>query len=134
MSILTQLLGHKITFKEAAAKIEADAAKAAPVIAATSPALVSDLKQAASNAVAEADTYLGAAIGPASSVVETALETALGGLTHGLSTPFNPLVHDAITKLAEAVKAQVDAWALDARARLSANATPNAPAPTPAAH
>lgn len=122
MSILTDLIEQKITFSQAASEAEACAAKLigndATLTAATG-SILSDVKQAASNAVDMADSALASYILPASKAVETALETALAGATKGLTIPFNPLISDGIDTIANAIKAEADAWALKTKAALS---------------
>lgn len=129
MSILSDLLNKKITFSQAAAQAAAWASTLIahdPVLSTTASAVLSDVKQGASNAVEMADTALGAIIGPATLATETALEAALAAATKGASVPFNPLISDGIDRIASAVKAEADAWAL----RTKASLVP----PTPASH
>ena len=132
MSILTDLFEKKITFSQAAAEtvgwgekiIASDATLTAAV-----GTVVSDAKQAASNAVTMADTAVGAAILPAAKGVEVALDAALATVTKGVSTPFNGFINDGIDTMANAIKAEADAWALKAKAALAAPS----PNPTPPA-
>lgn len=130
MSILSQLMRGKITFSQAATQAGDYAQKltaADPALAATSAAILSAVKQGASNAIMLADTALGPMILAAGDTVEAALETALASATKGLSVPFNPIMDATIDQIAAAAKAQADAWALAAKAKLAA-ATPPAPA------
>jgi hypothetical protein len=124
MSILTDLIEHKTTWKEAATQVEnwvTSVLNHDQTLAATIQAVESDVKQAASNAVDMADSALGAYIGPAAKAAEAALEGALAAATRGVSLPFNPFITDGIDKIAAAVKAEADAWALKAKATLAAN-------------
>jgi hypothetical protein len=128
MSILTDLIEKKITFSQAAAAALAWAQALIshdPALTSAAGAVVSDVKQAASNAVGLADTYVGAAILPAAKGVEVALDAALASVTKGASIPFNGFVNDGIDQMAAAIKAEADAWALKAKAALAqpANAT-----------
>lgn len=124
MSILLQLFHKQITFHEAAAKVEQWGVQVTPVLGAAVPELVSDVKQAASDAISMADTFVGSHAMTVAASLEVALEGALGTLTHGISTPFNPLISDAIDRLALAAKQQADAWSLEAKAKLAPAAGP----------
>ena len=118
MSILSDLLEHKITFHQAAQEVEDWVSKLVShdaTLTAAAGGVLADVKQAASNAVEMADTALGAWIIPASKSVEATLDNSLSGVTHGASTPFNPLINDGIDRIANAVKAEADAWALKAK-------------------
>ena len=122
MSILTALLEHKITWDQAKTEAESWASHlvgADPTLTATVGAVLSDVKQAASNAIDMADSALAVWIGPAATATETALEAALAGVTKGASLPFNPLITDGIDRIANAIKAEADTWALKAKATLA---------------
>lgn len=122
MSILTQLIEGKITFHDAASQIESWARGIVAkdqTLTSTVGAVMSDVKQAASNAVEMADSALGAYIHPAALATEAALEGALAAVTKGASLPFNPFITDGVDKIAAAVKAEADAWALKTKAALA---------------
>lgn len=123
MSILSDLLHKRITFRQAAD----EASGWAQTLAAKDPALtqaagdvLSIIKQGASDAIMLADTALGPHILPAADAVELALEAALAKATGGLSVPFNPIIDSAIDQMAGVVKKAADAWALSAKAKLAA--------------
>jgi hypothetical protein len=119
MSILSELQDKKITFSQAAAQLLGWGEKvvaADPALTAVVGDVISGLKQAASNAVAIADTAFVAFIGPATKGLELALDTALAGYTHGISSPFNPVINDTIDKIEAAAVAEANAWALKAKA------------------
>lgn len=123
LSILTDLIQKKITFSQAEQEIVSWATHLTasdPTAAAAVGALVSDAKQAASDAITIGDTALGAIIAPASLAVETAVESALSAATHGVSNIFNPLISAGIDTIANALKAQIDASAMKAKAQLAA--------------
>lgn len=125
MSILTDLIEKKITFSQAASQALSwgqNLIAHDPALTAMAGAVTSDIKQAASNAVVLADTYVGAAILPAAKGVEVALDAALASVTKGASIPFNGFVNDGIDQMAAAIKAEADAWALKAKASLAAPA------------
>lgn len=125
MSILTDLLAKKITFSQAAAEAGAWASALVakdPMLTAAAGQVLSEVKQAASNAVVQADSALGAYIAPAASAVEVALDAALAKATGGVSVPFNPFINDGIDTIANAIKAEADTWALKAKAALAAPA------------
>lgn len=125
MSILSQLFHKKITFKDAASQattwVQQVAAKD-PAFAQASEETLSIIKQGASDAIMLGSTALGQIIAPAADAVEAALQTALAKATGGLSVPFNPIIDSSIDQMANAVKAAVDAWALEAKAKLASGA------------
>lgn len=129
MSILTDLLHGKITFSQAASEAEQWAShivSADPTLATAAGAILSDVKQAASNAVSMADGAVGTAVGPLAVTIETGLDAALATVTHGASVPFNGFVNDGIDRMAAAIKAEADTWALKAKSALAAPAAPAA--------
>lgn len=126
MSILTDLLAKKITFSQATAEASAWVSHVFAndqVASAAAAVVLSDLKQAASNAVDLADKALGAVIAPATIAIETAANAAIaqavGPVGAGLLTP---AADHAIETIAAALKAEVDAAALKAKAALAAPA------------
>jgi hypothetical protein len=122
MSIISDLLEKKITFSQAATEtvqwgenlINHD-----PALTADAAAIISSVKQSASDAITVGESALGAIILPAAKQVETALETALSAATHGLSVPFNPMISAGIDTIANTIHGQIDAWALKAKADLA---------------
>ena len=126
MSILTDLLNKKITFSQAASEAEQWASH---IVAGDSNLTVaigvvtSDLKQAASNAVALADTALGALISPAATTVETVANELLTKAIGPSASVITPAIDNAITTSANALKAEIDAAATALRAKLSSSAT-----------
>lgn len=129
MSILTELLEKKITFSQAAQKAAGWAQAIVahdPTLSGTANAVLSDVKQGASNAVDIADSALSASIMPAAKGVESLLENALSAATKGVTVPFNPLISDGIDRIADAIKAEADAWALKAKATLATPQSPSA--------
>jgi hypothetical protein len=134
MSILSELAHGRITFHQAASEAEQWASQVVahdPILSGTAATLLTDVKQAASDAIGMADSALGQFIMPAAATVEGALDAALAKATGGVSIPFNHFVNDGIDKFASAVKAEADAWALKAKAQLASPA-PAAPAAPPA--
>lgn len=122
MSILTDLLAKKITFAQAVAEAAGWAQKLVasdPTLTAAAGAVLSDVKQAASNAVDMADTWIGQHVGPMTLAIETAADSALAAATGGKSVPFNGFVNDGIDRMVQAGKAELDAWALKAKASLA---------------
>ena len=126
MSDLTDLIEKKVTFPQIVAKYEAMASALIShdqVLSNAASAILVDVKQAASNAVDMADTYVGNAVLPAAKQVEVALDAALASITKGVSIPFNGFVNDGIDKMAAAIKAEADAWSLKAKAALAPHST-----------
>lgn len=127
MSILTDLLSKKITFSQAASEVVQWGEKliaSDPTITNAVGVVVSDAKQAASNAVAIAGGALAQVILPGSVAVEAATNAAIlkavGPLGAGLLTP---AVDNAIETVANALKAEIDAAVLNAKAQLAKPAT-----------
>lgn len=132
MSLLSQLFEGKITFGQAVSEGQqwfSNILSHAPaaVQADVSDAL-SNFKQAASNAVALADTSLGPILAIGTAAVETAANTALTAATGGIAAPLTPIVDSGIQSVVNALHAEIDAVAAQVRAKL---ATPT-PAPTTA--
>lgn len=130
MSILSQALKGQLTFAAASAQAAAWAQALVahdPALTAASGALLSIVKQGASDAIMMADTAMGPLIQPAANGLEVALDAALASATKGLSVPFNPIMDSAIDQMAAVMKATADTWALSAKARLAAP-PPAAPA------
>lgn len=122
MGILTDLRAGKITWSQAASEIVAwgeSVIKGDPTLTTAVGAVVSNLKQAASDAVTDADGAFSTFIGPATGALETGLEAALAGYTKGVSLTFNPLITDTIDKIEAAAVAEANAWALKAKAALA---------------
>ncbi len=133
MSILSDLRAGKITWSQAAAEVVAWGEKIItgdPTLTAAVGAVVSNVKQAAAVAVEDVDAAFTTFIGPATSALETGLDAALAGYTHGLSLTFNPLINDTIDKIEAAAVAEANTWALKAKAALAPAA---AAGPGPAA-
>lgn len=122
MSILSDLLNKKITFTQAATEAGTWASQLVardPTLTAATGAVLSDVKQAASNAIDMADTWIGQHVGPMTVAIETAADAALASATGGASIPFNGFVNDGIDRMVQAGKAELDAWALKAKASLA---------------
>lgn len=123
MSILSDLMNKKITFSTAAAEAGqwvAQVFTGSDVAKQTGAVVLSDLKQAASNAVALAGGELAQVIMPSAAAVEAAtnqaLLSALGPLGAGA---LSPGIDHAIETVASALKAEIDAAVLAAKAKLA---------------
>lgn len=122
MSILTDALSHKITFPTAVAEFgqwvsrlvsgNAIAEQAASTV-------LSDLKQAASNAIDLADKALGPIVLVGSTAVEAAANTAIASALGPNAAALTPAVDHAIQTIADALHAEIDAAATKARAALT---------------
>lgn len=122
MSILSELRKGNITWSQAESQVVAWGEKIIagdPTLTNAVGAVVSDIKQAASNAIGDADAAFVAFIGPATQGLEGALDTALAGYTHGFSLVLNPLINDTIDKIEAAAVAEANTWALKAKAALA---------------
>lgn len=122
MSILTDLRAGKITWSEASSEIVQCGEKIIagdPTLTNAVGAVVSNIKQAASDAITDADSAFVKFIGPATATLEVGLDAALAGYTKGVSLTFNPLINDTIDKIEAAAVAEANAWALKAKAALA---------------
>lgn len=125
MSILSDLINKRITWKQAAGEIESWFAHlgGSPIAQAAESAA----KQVASDAAGMGETALGPIIDAGVITVEgaakTALTAAVGPVAAGALTP---VIDAGITKVADALKGQIDAEAAKLRAKLAG------PSPQPA--
>ena len=122
MSILSDAWSRKITWATAAAEIGRYVAKAFSgnaVATQAEAAVLSDLKQAASNAIGYADTAIGALIAPAASSIEATVNAAISSAVGPAATLVTPAVDHAIATIVAALKAEIDMAAVKARAALA---------------
>lgn len=128
MSILTDLLSKKITFSQAVTEGESwfstILGKSPIAVQADVAQGLSDFKQAASNAVALADTALGPILAVGTTAIETAANTALMAATGGAAAPLTPIMDSGIGQVVAALHAEIDAVAAQFRAKLAAPAQP----------
>ena len=135
MSIFSQLFEGKITWSTAEAQIESWASQTVtnnPALTATAGAVMADLKQAASDAIATADTLAGPLLATGAAVVGTAFTTAATAYLGPFSGEVTPAVLDAIAKIRDGLKASLDAEAASLIASLKP-APAAAPVVVPAA-
>lgn len=121
MSILSDLLAHKITFSQAVTEAEqwaANLVKNNPAATAAAGAALSDFKQAASNAVDLADKAVGALLQPATVTIEAAADAALARAIGPGAVALSPIVDSGIDNAAAMLKAVIDASAMKAKAAL----------------
>ncbi len=122
MSILSDAWTGKITWATAVQEIEADVSKAFnnnPAATAAAGAILTDLKQAASNAIGYADTAFGALVGPATVTVEATVNALLVRAVGPVSGVVTPSVDLAIVSASNALKSAIDAEAVKFRASLA---------------
>lgn len=130
MSIISDAATGKTTWATAGGLIAQYIAKAFgqtsadPVVAQQAGQLMTDLKQAASDAIGLADTALGPIIGAGALAVEAAMDAALTRAIGPLATQITPSIDTTITQAANALKAAIDARALAMRAKLTPAAAP----------
>lgn len=133
MSILSDLMSKKNTWDQAKARLEGWFSKIGgqlgdnPAVAAAAGAALSDLKQAASNAVALADTLAGPIIAAGAVTVNAATQAAIKTYLGPFGAVASAPAKDGIYKIANALKAEIDA----AAAEIEASLTPPGPAPAP---
>jgi hypothetical protein len=128
MSILSQLFAGKISFDQAVAQGEQWFStllrKAPPGVQTAVSQGLSDFKQAASNAVALADTDLGPIMAAGVTVVEGAANTALiAAFGAPAGTQLTPGVDAGIAAIANGLHAEIDAVAAQFRANIVGSAS-----------
>lgn len=123
MSILSDLMSKRITFSQAAAEVVQWGEKliaSDPTLTNAVGVVVSDAKQAASNAVALAGGALAQVILPGAAAVEAATNAAILKAIGPLgAAALTPGVDNAIETVAAALKAEIDAAVLNAKAQLA---------------
>lgn len=132
MSILTQLLERKITWEQAKAQIEGDVSKISnmlpPESAAVMGVVLADAKQAASNAIDLADSMAAPLLATGALAVGAAFDVAAKAYLGPLGPIVSPAAHDAIDRIRDGLKAEIDASALALKAQLAAPVAPAASA------
>lgn len=128
MSILSQLFRGKITWSQAESQIDAWATQTeaqVPGLTALTGAVAADLKQAASDAIATADTLAGPLLAAGADAVSVAFTAAATAYLGPFGAVVSPAAHDAIGKIRDGLKAALDA---EAAALIASLKTP-VPAP-----
>lgn len=87
-------------------------------------AAISDVKQAASDALSIADSSLAGVAPVLVRGIETLADNALVSLTNGLALPLVPMTNKGIEDASALIIAAARAWELKAKASLAANNTP----------
>lgn len=137
MSYFSDLLKGRVTFQtfvqESAGYID-HAFGGNPAVAQATGVVITDLKQAASDAISTGQSALGPIITDGAIALEALLEKALASATGGLSVVANPLINAGVDDIAKMLKATIDHWALKTKAELAQPASLQAtPAPAPEA-
>jgi hypothetical protein len=121
-NLFSRIFNGAVTlFDNAAAEVEADYAKLIkvfPGIAPVAAAEVGALKQQLSNAFAFVDTELKPHYADATSMVESAADTLILGLTKGVAAPAIPAVNVAMTSGFALLHAVLDKAEVEAKAAL----------------
>lgn len=132
MSILSQLFRGKITWSAAETQIETWATQTeaqVPGLTAITGAVMTDLKQAASDAIATADTLAGPLLATGADAVAAAFTTAATAYLGPFGAVVSPAAHDAIAKIRDGLKAALDAEAASLIASLKPSVAQNATPP-----
>lgn len=111
MSIFSQLYHGKITWQTAASQIETwtqQTVAHSPALEATASAVMTDLKQAASDAIATADTLAGPLLATGADIVAGAFSTAATAYLGPFGAIASAASHDAIAKIRDGLKAAID--------------------------
>jgi hypothetical protein len=134
MSILSELNSGKITLEQAWQQAEAWGAaiiaKAPASVQTAVNATVSDVKQAASDAVSAADTLAGPIIDTAAQAAGSAFAAAASAYLGPLGGVVTPAALDAIDKIRDGVKAELDTLALQLKSQLATSSPSIAPQAT----
>jgi len=131
MSITSQLFKKQITFNQAVGEFGDWLSKLLPhdpALSAASAAVLSDFKQAASNAVDMAEGSMANYLGPVVDTVGTTFEAMLAKVTNGATIPLNPLITDGIDRAEAALIAEIKAVSVKTKAALASLAPPSPPA------
>lgn len=115
--------------------LRAQVDKAVPTVAPLTAALTSDVKQGASDLLGAAGVLIGDGAKPLATGIETAADAALAALTKGGAVVLDPYLNSGIDFIVAMGANSLKAWALDAKARLSAvptSSTMTSPSPTAA--
>lgn len=123
MSIISDALGRRITWSTAAVQIGAWMSKsigpqATDQAKQEAGALMTDLKQAASDAISLADTLMGPLLAVGALAVEAAADTALKAAIGPVSGVITPAIDTAIQDVERQLTAAIHARALAFRAAL----------------
>lgn len=124
MSILSDAFGKRITWTTAATQIGQWIAQilgpnASAEAAQEAGALMSDLKQAASDAIGLADTALGPILAAGALAAEAAADTALKAAVGPVATVITPALDTAITQIENGLINAIKARSVALRASLA---------------
>lgn len=123
MSILTQLLEKKITWETAKTQIEGWVTQVSAHMPNEGQAVLGqvlvDAKQAASDAISLADTMAGPLLATGAEAVNAAFDVAAKAYLGPLGPVVSPAAHDAIDRIRDGLKAELDAAALALKAQLA---------------
>ena len=123
-SVISDIVsGAKKLWSEVVTDIEADAAKVRAALPSSAipnfDAVVSEIKQGASNAISFTDSAFASSADRIAKALEPALDAELAALTNGAALPLVPLVNDGVDKLDAFAVSVAHAWALKAKAALA---------------
>lgn len=130
MSILSDLLNRKITFSQAATQIESWGVSIVrnlandPTVIATTGAVVSDLKQAASDALSIADNFAGPILASEAAMIEASADAVFKAYFGPFSPIASKAMHDSVDRLAMGLKALIDAKTAEYKASMQPVAAP----------
>lgn len=126
MSYFSDLLKGRITFGTFVTESEQYVVKLVDgnaLTTAVAGVVLSDAKQAASDAITAGQGALGPFLTDGALALEAALEAFLAKATGGLSVVANPLINAGIDTAAGVFKAAIDAWAVKTKASLASTPT-----------
>lgn len=126
MSILNDLLKKRITFGQAATQIEAWGAQVVhnllsdPTVVATTGAVLSDLKQAASDALSLGDSLAGPIIAAEAQAIEAAADAVFKAYFGQLAPFASKATHDSVDRIAAGLTALIHVKVLEYKASMPA--------------
>lgn len=133
MSILSDLLNRKITFSQAATQIESWGVSIVrnlandPTVIATTGAVVSDLKQAASDALSIADNFAGPILASEAAMIEASADAVFKAYFGPYAVIASKATHDSVDRIAAGLAALIHSKALEYKASMQSSVTPGAP-------
>lgn len=125
MSILSDLLHKRITFAQAAQQIETWGVQTVkgllndPSVVSTTGAVISDLKQAASDALSLGDTLAGPIIAAEAAAIEAAADAVFKSYFGPYAPIASKAAHDGVDRIAAGLAALIHSKALEFKASMS---------------
>lgn len=133
MSILSDLLHKRISFSQAAQQIETWGVQTVkgllndPAVVSTTGAVISDLKQAASDALSLGDTLAGPIIAAEAGTIEASADAVFKAYFGPYAVIASKATHDSVDRIAAGLAALIHSKALEYKASMQSSVAPGAP-------